>query len=215
MNKFYSRTKLRNFLTLFKYDPKEYWNARGKEFYKDRTLYKTEKKQLTENKLLDYLSKLDFSTVFEFGCGYGHYTDLLLKKFPNIKEYKAIDLSADLINNAKEYVHSKKVDFEVSTIQDFKPEKKYDLVFGVAVCMHIPSNDIILVIEKLVTLSKKNVINIDWYNREKPKIKLSGHCILHDYKSIYQRNPSVSNIKVINFVEKPRPAPIFHATIKE
>ena len=215
MNKFCSRTKLRNFLTLFKYDPKEYWNARGKEFYKEGTLYKTEKNQLTENKLLDYLSKLDFSTVFEFGCGYGRYTDRILKKFPNIKEYKAIDLSADLINNAKEYVHSKKVNFEVSTIQDIKPEKKYDLVFGVTVCMHIPPKDIISVIEKLVTLSKKHVINIDWYNRKKPKIKLRGHCILHDYKSIYQRNPSVSNVKIINFEEKPHSTSIFHATIKE
>jgi len=215
MNKFCSRTKLRNFLTIFKYDPNKYWKKRGKEFYKDRILYDKEQERLEEKKLLDYLSELDFDTVFEFGCGYGRYTDLLLKKFPHIKEYMAIDLSSDLINNAKKYVNSKKVDFEVSTIQDFKPQKKYDLVFGVAVCMHIMPKETISVIEKLVSLSKKHVLNVDWYDRKKPKIRLSGHCFLHDYKTIYHRNPSVSSVKIMDFTENPTRASIFHAKIKQ
>jgi cyclopropane fatty-acyl-phospholipid synthase-like methyltransferase len=49
------------------------------------------------------------STVLEVGCGFGRITKLLLLDFPNIKEYLAVDLSPHQIENAKEYIRSKKI----------------------------------------------------------------------------------------------------------
>ena len=53
-----------------------------------------------ENKFIEYLKNIEFNTVFEFGCGFGRMTKLILDNF-DINDYTAIDVSIDQINNAK------------------------------------------------------------------------------------------------------------------
>ena len=213
MHGFWSKTKFRNFLTLFKYDPEKYWKTRGKVFYKENHYEGTEWRD-NESRFLNYIKKLEFETVLEFGCGFGRITNLMLENFPKIKEYKAIDLSPDQIHNAKKIVKSEKVDFERTTIQKFKPKKKYDLVIGFAVFMHVPPNDINSTIEKLVNLTQKHIVSCDWDDKERPKIDLAKFCFLHNYEKIYQKNTSVKNVNRITMVEKPQHSSIYHAEVK-
>lgn len=103
-----------------------------------------------------------FKTVLEVGCGFGRITDLIIKEFPEIEKYKAIDLSTDQIENAKKYVSSEKVKFSVGKIQDLDiPSESYDLVLAVEVLMHIPVTEIETAIKQMVRVSKKHIINLD------------------------------------------------------
>jgi len=67
MHKFWSKTKFRNFLTLFKYEPEKYWKTRGKVYYKEKiSTYDRPEWRNYESIFLNYIKKLEFETVFEF-----------------------------------------------------------------------------------------------------------------------------------------------------
>lgn len=213
MHKLWSKTKIRNFLSCLKYEPTKYWQKRGEVFYSEDPYDNTKFRQ-QEKAFLDYISKLDFSTVLEVGCGFGRMTKLVLNEFPNIVNYDAIDISKHQIENAKKHVQSDKVKFQQSTIQDFKPQKKYDIVFSTYVLMHVKPDEISPVITKLVGLSNKFVINVDWYQEPKPIIH-EGHNFVHDYEKLYQTNPEVETVDKIRVpIEKPRTI-LFSAKINQ
>lgn len=211
MHKIWSKTKMRNFLSCFRYDPEKYWRERGEVFYKEDP-YNSDKFRQQEKVLLDYLSKLDFSSVLEVGCGFGRITKLVLNKFPNVLNYDAMDISRHQIENAKKYVQSDRVNFQISTVQDFKPSKKHDLVFSTYVLMHVRPDDISHVIAKLVSLSNKHVVNVDWYQESKPILR-EGHNFIHDYNRLYKENPAVKKVNQIQIPIKKPPTTIFHAEI--
>jgi len=162
------------------YNPKKYWQKRGKKYVNESFNEKFEEKE--ESKFVEYLKNIEFNTVFEFGCGFGRMTKLILDNF-NIDEYVAIDVSIDQINNAKKQGVDK-VKFYQSMILDFPTEKKFDLVFGTKVLMHVPEKQIIPTIQKLISLSKKHIINLDPYEPNLTQ-RLARHCFNHNYKEIY------------------------------
>ena len=159
---------------------------------------------------MDYLSKLNFSTVLEVGCGFGRITRRLLEHF-NISEYLAMDISPTLVNNAMKLMNNfTNIQFKVADIRQLQTEKKYDLVLGVEVLMHVPPTEINSVINKLVSISNKHVVNIDWYEEPTPE-KHARHCFVHNFNEIYKENTHVININRI-----PLPATkqsIFHAQL--
>ena len=191
------------------YVPHEYWSQQGKT-YREGFRYNKDF-ELQEKILIDYLkgyflSHTSFSTVLEVGCGFGRITKLLLSNFSYIKDYLAIDLSTDQIENAKEFVRPAvtghdHLNFVVSDIQSFQNQKKYDLVVASEVLMHILPSEIEEVMQKLVTISKKHVLNIDWYEEQTPK-KAAPHNFVHQYEKIYRTMPSVTDVYRIPIVKK-------------
>ena len=164
--------------------------------------------------LIDYLKKnvSSPSTVLEVGCGFGRITKLLLLNFPNIKEYLAVDLSPHQIENAKEYVRPKEIrkkegkanldiKFIVSDIQSLQVDKKYDLVLASEVLLHVLPSEINEVISKLVNLSNKHVVNIDWYDEQTPK-KIGPYYFIHNYEVIYKNIPSITHVNRIPIKKK-------------
>ena len=157
------------------YNPAEYWHERGK-VYKQNFRYNKDF-VLQEEVLISYLSNNLFTAsdltypVLELGCGYGRITKLLLNKFHKmVKEYLAVDLSPHQIENAKEYVYpnDNKITFSVSDIQSLDTNKKYDLVILSEVLLHVLPSDIEIIIKKVISLSNKHIINIDWYEDKLP-----------------------------------------------
>ena len=202
MHKFWS--------SFLKYDPKKYWLERGKGFVQEH-LYEKEKYRKQENILLNYLRKLEFSSVLEVGCGFGRMTQLLLKNF-EIKDYLATDISPHLVNSAKKLCQNfTNVQFKVSDITDLQLNNKYDLVIGSEVLMHIRPTDIEQTIVKLIQYANKHVVNVDWYQKQKPVIH-AGHNFVHDYEKIYNKNSSVLNVEKID-IEITPPSTLFHAEI--
>jgi SAM-dependent methyltransferase len=191
------------------YNPSEYWHERGK-IYKKNFRY-DKNKRLQEEFLIAHLNNISgsFKTVLELGCGFGRITQLLLSNYNNISEYLAVDISPDQIENAKSLLSSSKLpnqvklDFLVSDIQSLRLDKEYDLVLLSEVLLHILPEDIDSIIKKLITLSKKHIINIDWYEDNPPKSQAS-HNFIHQYETLYKKytDPSKTTIKRIPIKRK-------------
>ena len=174
------------------YNPSEYWRERGK-VYKKNFRYDKDKR-LQEEFLLTHLNGISgsFKSVLELGCGFGRITNLLLTNYDNITEYLAIDISPDQIENAKTLISSTKIsnqvklDFLVSDIQSLKLDKQYDLVILSEVLLHILPTEIDSIVNKLISMTKRHIINIDWYEDQPPKTQAS-HNFIHQYESIYKK----------------------------
>lgn len=176
------------------YNPSEYWHERGKVYQKNFRYDKN--KLLQEEFLIDYLNGItgSFKSVLELGCGFGRITKLLLTNFNNIIEYLAVDISPHQIENAKVLLSSVKLpdnevklDFMVSDIQSLNLDnKKYDLVILSEVLLHVLPTEIDSIIKKLISLSKKHVVNIDWYEDNPPR-EHAPHNFIHQYESIYKK----------------------------
>ena len=181
------------------YNPSEYWHERGKVYQKNFRYDKN--KRLQEEFLLTHLNGISgsFKSVLELGCGFGRITKLLLTNYSNITEYLAVDISPDQIENAKTLISSAKLlnqvklDFLVSDIQSLKLDKQYDLVILSEVLLHILPTDIDSIIKKLIALSNKHIINIDWYADHPPRIQ-ARHNFIHQYEAIYKKYTEPSTI---------------------
>ncbi|MDQ3838958.1 MAG: class I SAM-dependent methyltransferase [Thermoproteota archaeon] len=205
------------------YVPKEYWLERGK-VYKQEFQY-NRKFKLQEQMLIDYLKKnVSFSNILEVGCGFGRITKLLLSNFSEVTDYVAVDLSPEQIENAKKYVsevdNKNTLKFIVSDIQSLSLDTKYDLVIAPEVLLHILPAEIKDVIAKLESWSKKNIVNVDWYEEVVPR-KAAPHNFIHQYEEIYLRMPRVVRVTRIPITKKglfsriDTKQSIFHALLKE
>ena len=118
--------------------------------------------------------------------------------YSEIQEYLAADLSVHQIENAKTYLDSifflhKGLEFQVSNIQSFKSDKKYDLVILSEVLMHILPSEIESIIGKLVPLSNKHIINIDWFEERLPQ-KIAPHNFIYSYEILCKKYSEVSSV---------------------
>ena len=191
------------------YNPSEYWHERGKVYQKNFRY--DDNKRLQEEFIIDYLNGISgtFKSVLELGCGFGRITKLLLSNYSNITEYLAVDISPHQIENAKNLLSfmnlsdKVKLDFMVSDIQSLNLDKKYDLVILSEVLLHILPNEIDSIIKKLLSLSNKNIINIDWYE-DNPSGKHAPHNFIHQYEALYKKytDPSKTMIKRIPIKKK-------------
>lgn len=165
------------------YNPTEYWHERGKTYHSN--FHYNKEFRLQEQFLLDALKNLEFSSVLEVGCGFGRITKLVLENC-DASEYTAIDLSPDQIENARKYVgdHTK-VHFIESEIQSFHPNRKYDLVLAAEVLLHVKPEDIKAVIAKLVSLTNKYLVHVDWCEDKRPSEPVKYFNFMHDYDKIY------------------------------
>ena len=69
----------------------------------------------------------DSLEILEVGCGSGFLTEELSRLFPN-SSIDALDLSDEMISEAKKQVPSPNIDWFVADIMSFNPKKRYDLI---------------------------------------------------------------------------------------
>ena len=186
---------------------KKYWQRRGKNYVNEK--FDTKFQEYEQNKFIDYLKNIEFNSVLEFGCGFGRLTKLVQENF-DIKDYVAIDVSMDQINHASKRVSN--VTFFRSMILDFSVERQFDLVFGTKVLMHVPKKFIRPTIKKLISFSKKHIINLDY----QPNGRLARHCFNHNYKEIYaNQGLHVESIPVRRPFSLDETGLIFHAQLRK
>ncbi len=100
-------------------------------------------------------SQVDPEKITEVGCGEGHVTKILLEN--TRAPILALDLSATVIDEAREYVDSDRVEFEQCNIYDTSPERhQADLVVCCEVLEHL--DDPRLGLEKLAALATSHVL---------------------------------------------------------
>ena len=205
-------SKLRNKLYRYNSNPEKFWKNYGKNMFKEYSKpgY-LESHKVQEKKLVQYLKdNVDFENVFEFGCGFGRITKLILDNF-SVKKYVALDVSEDNIQHAKKAcTNHSNVEFMTGSINDVVLDKKFDLVIGVAVLMHVPFKKIETTIKKLTSLSRKHIINIDLYEVEKISTARSFYVFVHDYQKLY-KDCGVRQVLVSEIPEKFQLQKLIHA----
>lgn len=172
-------------------DVEKYWVDRSVSYQKEfnkHNFFLNRYFEMQEKILIKFLKKeIDFSSVLEVGCGFGRITKLIIEDFPTVERMSAIDISPAQIENAKRYVDSDKVKFLCGKIQDLNiHSENYDLILASEVLMHIHFTEIDTVIKQLVRISKKHIINLDWY-RQTSGVELGGYCFAHDYEGLYKK----------------------------
>jgi SAM-dependent methyltransferase len=193
------------------YDPIEFW-LRDQDF--PRPNIEQVPAHIAHTKAIKTLLeplKEEIKTVLEIGCGYGRITKFMLENYPEIECYHAIDLSSFKTGKAEEYIPLSKYpeSLKVSTF-DFNPSvldddritdlalSKFDLVLCTEVLMHQLPSQIEAWIKKMNLLSRRYLLNIDWYESKPPDV-IASHNFIHDYEALYRRlivNCDVVQVKI-------------------
>ena len=109
--------------------------------------------------------------------------------------------------------------FIVSDIQSLEMNSKYDLVIAPEVLLHILPSEIKAVTAKMAVWSRRNIVNIDWYEDVPPR-KVAPHNFIHEYEKIYREIPNVTQVIRTPIVKKgllsgiDTKQSIFHAFVK-
>lgn len=185
-------------------DVERYWLERAKTYPFEHLkwgVFRRRYSRKIQTTLMNVLKHLRFDSVLEVGCGYGKTIKIILRELPHVK-IKAIDLSSEQIKFASKYVNDDRVEFSVGRIQDLDvSEHGYDLVMAISVLMHIPPHDIELAVKKMVEISRKHIINTDWYDPT-PHVGGGGWNFAHDYTSLYKKF-GVKRVRMIPILKQP------------
>ncbi|OQX80601.1 MAG: malonyl-[acyl-carrier protein] O-methyltransferase BioC [Candidatus Omnitrophica bacterium 4484_70.1] len=83
--------------------------------------------KLSAKKLIEYIPQEFPKRILDIGCGTGNYTKMLREKFPFAK-IKAIDISKEMIEIAREKLKDKNIEFWVGDGERFNFDSHYDLI---------------------------------------------------------------------------------------
>lgn len=93
--------------------------------------------------------------IIDFGCGYGFLAQMLLPLVPKESLYKGVDISENLIDEAREiFSGSKEVCFEVADLNEYEPDAEYDIAICQAVLRHVTKSEDIM--KKMIGAVKEN-----------------------------------------------------------
>ncbi len=187
------------------YDPVEYWTRRGQRYREElRNRRHGKAKRMfdaQEAVLPNLVTGLAPESVLEVGCGYGRMTGLMPS---SIKVYDAVDVSPTEIGQAK--LSTKGVNFHCDDFMEWKPYRRYDLVFACEVLMHIPPDIVSKFMGKMLLLSMGRVLNLDYFEPNRTLknltlIRLHEGNFNHDYPALY-RSLGAKDIEQIHLSTK-------------
>jgi SAM-dependent methyltransferase len=203
----------RRFIAELQYyaDYTKYWIETDWRPHCPKCIYKKQEQGLINVLELEIdLSKVE--SVLEIGSGYGRIAKVLAPLLPNLKEYTGLDISEKMIGFAREYLkgtYAFLVGKDINTVcwglcEDFEhwqSDEHYDLVISVDTMTVLPPNhNVRMWIGKMVNLSKKYVINLDWYRRDGHNIRKTSEMTYinnqHDYNSYYETNRNVFSYRM-------------------
>lgn len=161
------------------YKPKEFWDDWAETFMDDPWQVKI---HIQHKWFLKKIKSLNLKNILEVGCGFGRNINFLIENGVNPASITGIDISSEMIKLARKYINNRKVKLFVSDLAQFDIIKKFDLVFTHGVLMHIPEDQIDTAINRLVDLSRKNVVLMEQnYNAD------NNYTFVHNYNKLLAR----------------------------
>ena len=159
------------------YEPRHYWRTRGETY---EAKFRAARYVDQEATIRDALRSLQFASVLEVGCGFGRIGAIVADVASDAK-YTGIDLSPTLLASAAARLPDGT--FRETTLDDYRPvARTWDLVLAVEVLMHVLPVDMPTTIRKLLRLSKRYVLTVDW---TEPVPKPAAHNFRHDYGALW------------------------------
>ncbi|MEA3305918.1 MAG: malonyl-ACP O-methyltransferase BioC [Candidatus Omnitrophota bacterium] len=108
-------------------------------------------------KLIERIKAGGFGKILDVGCGTGNYTGLLKERFPMAK-IKAMDISGEMIEIAKEKLNDNSIEFIIADGETTNFEERFDLIGSNAVFQWFENLEITLSGYK-DSLNEKGVIS--------------------------------------------------------
>lgn len=199
-----------------KLDNKAFWREVGTEYIKryPEEAYRMMNPQIYEI-LRDNLERRKVETVLDVGCGFGRMTNLILTSglFTNVKRVVSLDISDGMLKEARKTVPFRlqhrvvrflRTDFEEDDmysilVRDPGMPSFFDLVISAEVMTSIPKQEedrVKRFVDRMCGLSKKYVVNVDWFWHESGGRAKLGDPVLainnyHKYDEHYESNSSV------------------------
>ncbi|SEQ59945.1 class I SAM-dependent methyltransferase [Butyrivibrio sp. TB] len=133
----------------------------GKDWGQEKEYLHSTRQNLWNNDYFEFLVKCVWKLdkpvrIIDFGCGYGYLAQMILPLVPEGSTYKGIDISKDLIEDAKGIFSDRKVEvsFEAMDLNDYDPVAEYDIAICQAVLRHLNNPEDI--VKKMTQSVKEN-----------------------------------------------------------
>lgn len=135
-----------------------------------------------EQAIIAALRSVQFSTVFEFGCGFGRITKLILEAArPSL--YVATDVSAAMLKDAARHVGDSGVlvfaQVDLDAVTACGPA---DLAVAVEVLMHRTPEQVARDVRTLSATSARHILTADWDEMGRNGVG----CYAHDYRALFE-----------------------------
>lgn len=78
-------------------------------------------------------------SILEIGCGEGHVTQILLNQ--TRAEIHATELSASVLKETKQRITDPRITWDLAKLEDYRPNRAFDLVVCCEVLEHLPNPD--------------------------------------------------------------------------
>ena len=112
-------------------------------------------------------------TILDVGCGTGFSTS-------DTRGSKGLDVSNEMLSTAKAIFPNK--DFEQGHIEEWVPDKQYDIVTMMFLFHEVPQEHRINIIEKLKLIAREKILVVDIYPNYSPsELMLTGEPYIKDY----------------------------------
>jgi len=173
-------------------DQRYYWNTRGAEYYNEVfNSHHYDYEKFFQDMLINQLKKMDYTSFFEAGCGFGWNVKRVKEEFPNVT-ITGLDFSIPQLCNSRNY----NPDISMPAVcgdacnMPFKDDA-FDVGFTLGVYMNVHPNKIDKAIDEMIRVTGKYIIHIEWDQenttrklREKRAFKTN--IVSHDYKYLYK-----------------------------
>lgn len=186
------------------FQQRSFWSSEKGEEYMNRNLtlenvnqrYVEQLGISVEGILSEFFSDIDRETeILEFGCNVG----LNLEGLKNIgfKKLTGVEINENVCKLAKERNPS----FNIinSSIENFKTNKKYDLVFTSGVLIHINPKSINSILTKILSFSKKYIWGLEYFSEEISEVSYRGSqdiCWKQNFPEKFKEiNPKLQYVK--------------------
>jgi len=151
------------------------------------------------SKFIYFLSLgLGAKKICEAGCNIGNN----LSSFPENFEIYGIDMNKNALEKAKKRYPDfsfKKTDLK----QTGFPDSSFDLVFTRGVLIHIPTTDLDKVLKEFVRISKKWILNFEYFGEDGKMIKWKRGDDLLWYRNMKERWKNFP-VNIINEIDIPK-----------
>lgn len=162
------------------FDPDAYWTAQGPSLAPPGSEGPEQAAVLKEiSLLLDELRPIQ--SVLDVGCGQGRMAHFLQSEIPEAS-YSGMDLAQSQLDGTRKVRPDGT--YHLSRLQDFTPDRKWDLVLASEVLLHIPPQDIALACARLLDVTGRYLITVDWTRPLQGKIAPWNW--LHDYQTLLE-----------------------------
>ena len=164
--------------------------------------YTEENQNLIQNDLSKFLYHtsitLGATKILEAGCNIGNN----LKSFPTNQEIYGIDLNEKALEKTKEKFPNFK--FQKGSLLKIPfSDSFFDLVFTRGVLIHIAPEDIQQATEEILRVSKKWVMNLEYFGEDNKMIKWKRGDNLLWYRDMKKRWSDM-NVEIISDIEIPK-----------